>query len=155
MSDVDGTLTDSGIYYSRSGEELKKFNMRDGMGFEILRKKKILTGLITSEYSKQVELRAKKLEIDYLFQGKKFESKLQTIEKLCESLNISIHEVAYIGDDINCYDLLSKVGVPGCPGDAIDEIKNIENICIMGKVGGNGAVREFINYLINNELLYN
>jgi len=154
FSDVDGTLSDSGIYYTSEGIEFKKFNMRDGMGFELLRKKGIETGIITSEKTIITELRAKKLKIDYIYQGKKFNSKLESIVSLCQSKDYNISEVAYIGDDINCFDLLSKVGIAACPLDASDEIKKIPNIKIMNKNGGKGAVREFVNYLINNDLLY-
>lgn len=155
FSDVDGTLTDSGIYYTSEGVEFKKFNMRDGMGFELLRKHQIKTGIITSEKTIITELRVKKLKIDYIFQGKKFNSKLESIVSLCQSKNFNLSEVAYIGDDINCFDLLTKVGIAACPKDASDEIKEIPEIKIMSKKGGHGAVREFVNYLIKNELLYN
>ena len=149
LSDVDGTLTDGGMYYSESGDELKKFNTRDGMGFQLLRDAGIKTGIITSEDTKIVENRAKKLKIDYLCQSKRDGGKVAAVDKICEELGISFDEVAYIGDDINCYDLLSRVGYAACPSDACNKVKKIPNIKVMQNKGGQGCVREFVNYMID------
>lgn len=148
LSDVDGTLTDAGMYYGDTGEKLKKFNTRDGKAFELLRKKGIKTGIITSENSKIVEKRAKKLKIDYLYQGRHGDSKLEAAIKICKQESILLSEVAYIGDDINCYELLNNVGFPACPSDAVPKIKDIANITILCKKGGDGCVREFVDNLI-------
>lgn len=148
LSDVDGTLTDGGMYYSENGDELKKFNTRDGMGFQLLREAGIKTGIITSENTKIVENRAAKLKIDYLIQGKFKGGKLSAAKDICNKLGISLEEVAYIGDDINCFDLLEAVGYAACPNDACDKIKNIPSIKIMNYKGGEGCVREFIEKLI-------
>jgi N-acylneuraminate cytidylyltransferase len=148
LSDVDGTLTDAGMYYSDSGEEFKKFNTHDGKGFELLRKAGIKTGMITSENTKIVENRAKKLKVDYLYQGLEHKGKLDIAKKICEKENISLEEVAYIGDDINCHELLQSVGLAACPANALEEIKNIPNIIKLSKIGGDGAVREFIEKII-------
>ena len=151
LSDVDGTLTDAGMYYSNDGNELKKFNTKDGKGFELLRNLKIKTGIITSENTNIVKNRAIKLKIDFLHQGVTNHEKLKTVIKICEQMRISMDEVAYIGDDINCYELLSMVGISACPSDSSSEILNINNINIMKSRGGDGAVREFIELLIKNE----
>lgn len=148
LSDVDGTLTDGGMYYSESGDELKKFNTRDGMGFQLLREAGIKTGIITSENTKIVENRAKKLKIDFLIQGKKNGGKLAAAQEICQQLGITLEEVAYIGDDINCQELLETVGYAGCPEDACEYIKNIQYIKIMKHKGGEGCVREFINTIL-------
>ena len=149
LSDVDGTLTDSGMYYSENGNELKKFNTRDGKGFEILKNNGIKTGIITSEKTKIVENRAKKLKLDYIYQGVENKSKLEAVLKICKKEKISISEVAYIGDDINCIELLKNVGIAACPNDAITEVKKIKNINIMKSNGGYGAVREFISKILD------
>ena len=141
--DVDGTLTDAGMYYSEDGNETKKFNSKDGMGIRLLREKGILTLIITSENTKIVENRTKKLNVDYLYQGVK--NKFETIKELLEKLNIRREEFAYIGDDINDKELLEFAGIKACPNDAVGLIKNIENILIMDLKGGEGAVREFID----------
>lgn len=148
LSDVDGTLTDGGMYYSENGDELKKFNTRDGMGFQLLREAGIKTGIITSENTKIVENRAKKLKIDYLIQGQKGEGKLLAVQKLCEEIGITLDEVAYIGDDINCLELLKNVGYAACPIDACDKVMEIPGIMVMGKKAGEGSVRSFIDLLI-------
>jgi len=143
LSDVDGTLTDGGMYYSENGDELKKFNTRDGMGFQLLREAGIKTGIITSENTKMVENRARKLKLDYLVQSEKNGGKLAAAQKICEEMGISLSEVAYIGDDINCYELLSAVGYAACPADACDKIKSVPGIFVLKRNGGEGCVREF------------
>jgi len=150
LSDVDGTLTDAGMYYSQSGEELKKFNTRDGKGFELLRKVGVKTGIITSEDTLIVERRSKKMKLDYLFQGLEHKGKLDIALEICKSEGISLEEIAYIGDDVNCIELLESVGLAACPNDSISKVKNIENINIMSKNGGYGAVREFSEMVLSN-----
>lgn len=144
LSDVDGTLTDGGMYYSEKGDELKKFNTRDGMGFQLLREAGIKTGIITSENTQIVVNRAQKLKIDFLIQGKRNGGKLAAAKEICKQLGITLNEVAYIGDDINCRELLEVVGLAACPADACKIIKNIPSIKIMEHKGGEGCVREFI-----------
>ena len=148
LSDVDGTLTDAGMYYGENGEEFKKFNTHDGKGFELLRKAGIKTGIITSENTKIVENRAKKLKVDYLYQGLEHKGKLDIVKEICQKENISLQEVAYIGDDINCKELLQSVGLAACPSNALEEIRNIANIIQLSKSGGDGAVREFVKFLL-------
>jgi N-acylneuraminate cytidylyltransferase len=148
-TDVDGVLTDAGMYYDNNGNELKKFNTHDGMAFKILKEKGIFTAMITSEKTNIVKLRASKLQVDYLFQGVKGGEKLEVLKKICIEKNMSLSEVAYIGDDINDYNVLSSVGFPACPMNAITNIKNIEGITHLSKSGGDGAVREFVELLLN------
>ena len=148
LCDVDGTLTDGGMYYSENGDELKKFNTRDGMGFQLLRNAGIKTGIITSEDTKIVENRAKKLKADFLYQGKRNGGKLTVAKEICERLGITLDEVAYIGDDVNCVELLEAVGVKACPADACEAVKKIADIRVMTKTGGNGCVREFIEKIL-------
>lgn len=148
LCDVDGTLTDGGMYYSESGDELKKFNTRDGMGFQLLREAGIKTGIITSEDTKIVENRAKKLKVDFFYQGKRDGGKLAVAKEICGQLGITLDEVAYIGDDVNCVELLEAVGIKACPADACEEVKAIADISVMMKKGGNGCVREFIQRCI-------
>lgn len=149
LSDVDGTLTDAGMYYGENGEELKKFNTHDGKGFELLRKAGIKTGIITSENTKIVANRAKKLKVDYLYQDLENKSKLSIAKEICQKEGITIKEVAYIGDDINCKELLQSVGRPACPANAIKEVREIPNIENLSKCGGFGAVREFVEIILN------
>lgn len=148
LCDVDGTLTDGGMYYSEHGDEIKKFNTKDGMGFQLLKEVGIKTGIITSENTRIVERRAKKINADFLVQSKKNGGKLEAAKKICESLNISLNNVAYIGDDINCIELLEKVGLRACPLDACETVKKIAGMYILSKKGGEGCVREFVDKII-------
>lgn len=145
LTDVDGVLTDGGMYYSEKGDELKKFNTRDGMAFQMLREAGIKTGIITSEDTSIVSNRAKKLKVDYLCQGKRDGGKLSAAEEICQKEGISLKEVAYIGDDINCFDILSSVGLAACPADACDKIKSIPGIIVLTRNGGAGCVREAVD----------
>jgi len=148
LTDVDGVLTDSGMYYSEAGDELKKFNTHDGMGLQLIGQKGIKTGIITSEDTKLVERRFHKLKLDYLYQGKREGGKLAAVKEICEKEGFSLKQVAYIGDDINCFELLSSVGLAACPSDALDTIKNIPGIIQMKKKGGEGCVREFAGLIM-------
>ena len=148
LTDVDGVLTDAGMYYSENGDELKKFNTHDGMGLQLIRQHGIKTGIITSESTKMVERRFAKLKLDYLNQGKREGGKLTSAKEICEKEGISLAEVAYIGDDINCLELLSNVGVAACPANALEAIKNIPGIIQMNKKGGEGCVREFVELIL-------
>jgi len=149
LTDVDGVLTDSGMYYSEAGDELKKFNTHDGMGLQLIRQKGIKTGIITSENTKLVERRFEKLKLDYLYQGKREGGKLASVKEICEKEGITLINVAYIGDDVNCLELLSSVGLAACPADAMETIKNIPGIIQMKKKGGEGCVREFTEMIMN------
>lgn len=148
LCDVDGTLTDGGMYYSENGDELKKFNTRDGMGFQLLREVGVKIGIITSENTRIVTNRAKKLQVDFLYQSKKDGDKLTVVQEICQQIGITLDEVAYIGDDINCIDLLTAVGIKACPADACEKVKAIPNMNIMMRKGGEGCVREFVEFLI-------
>lgn len=148
LTDVDGVLTDSGMYYSESGDELKKFSAHDGMGLHLIQQKGIKTGIITSEDRKLVERRFHKLKLDYLYQGNREGGKLASVKEICEKEGITLNEVAYIGDDVNCFELLSSVGLAACPADAVDVVKNIPGIIQMKKKGGEGCVREFVEMIL-------
>lgn len=148
LCDVDGTLTDGGMYYSENGDELKKFNTRDGMGFRLLREAGIKTGIITSEDTRLVERRAEKLKADFLFQGKRDGGKLAAAREICGRMGIGLDEVAYIGDDVNCAELLGAAGMKACPADACPEVKSVAGIEVMSKGGGCGCVREFIERIL-------
>jgi YrbI family 3-deoxy-D-manno-octulosonate 8-phosphate phosphatase len=153
LTDVDGVLTDAGMYYTESGDEFKKFNTHDGMGLMLLKEIGIKRGNIEAENTKIVERRAEKLKMDYLYQGKMHGGKLSAAMEICGKENISLHEVAYIGDDINCIELLQAVGLAACPANALPKVKAIPGIIHLEKKGGDGAVREFIEMLITQGLV--
>lgn len=144
ISDVDGVLTDGGMYYSENGDELKKFNTRDGMAFQLLREHGIKTAIITSENTKMVEHRAQKLHIDFLKQGKRNGGKLEAAKEICKELGITLSEVAFVGDDINDIELLERVGFAFCPSDAVEKVKKINKITVLSTKGGEGVIRDII-----------
>ncbi len=148
VSDIDGTLTDGGMYYSENGDELKKFNTRDGMGFGLLREAGIKTAIVTSEDRELNRRRAEKMKIDFLVQGKCKGGKLSAVKEIVNELGISLEEVAYIGDDVNCIDLLSAVGFAACPADACVKVLEIPGIIVLSRKGGEGCVRELINKIL-------
>jgi len=140
ITDVDGVMTDCGMYYSENGDELKKFNTRDGMAIQLLREHGIKTAIITKENTKIVKHRAKKLKFDEVFQG--VEDKLAVLESLKNKYSFDYSEIAYIGDDVNDMSVLKRVGFSFCPNDAVDDVKKICT-AIAKEKGGNGVVREF------------
>jgi 3-deoxy-D-manno-octulosonate 8-phosphate phosphatase (KDO 8-P phosphatase) len=146
ISDVDGVMTDGGMYYCENGTELKRFHTHDGMGIELLREKNVKTAIITKEKTDLVTRRSEKLKIDHLYQG--VDDKLAIAKEICQKENISLHETAYIGDDVNDIELLKNVGLAACPQNAVHQVKKIQRIMILTKGGGEGAVREFIDYIL-------
>jgi YrbI family 3-deoxy-D-manno-octulosonate 8-phosphate phosphatase len=147
LSDVDGVLTDGGMYYTENGDEFKKYSVYDGMGFHLLQKTGVKVGIVTTEDKQMNRRRSNKLGLDYDFHGVK--DKLQLIKDLCKQENIFLENIAYIGDDVNCFDLLSNVGVAACPKNAMKKIKSIPNIIQLQKNGGEGVVREFIELILS------
>jgi len=152
LSDIDGTLTDGSIYYSEKGEELKQFSHKDGRGFHLLHKLGIKCVLITSEseginkarFEKFNRLGTVKDYIDNVY-GK---GKLNKVINICKKYNINSDEIAYIGDDTNDNAALVLAGYKACPADANYLVKKIKGIKVMKAKGGQGAVREFIDWLI-------
>jgi len=148
ISDVDGVLTDGGMYYSENGEELKKFNTRDGMGVELLQKNQILVILMTKENSKIVLQRAKKIKIKKSYIG--INKKEDKLPEICEKFKVKLENIAYIGDDINDLEIMKKVGFSASPNNAIDEIKrNSHYICKSN--GGEGVLREVAELILSTK----
>ena len=151
MADNDGTLTDGFTYYSANGEELKRYNHKDGRGIYLLKKQGIKFGIITGENSLIVSERAKKINADYCYLG--VQNKLQILNELLQLENIRKEEVAYIGDDTNDLEIIKEVGFSFAPSDAHTEVlTNVDFVC--KSIGGHGAVREAIDYLILNNFNY-
>lgn len=150
LTDLDGTLTDGGMYYTENGEVMKRFNAHDGMGLQLLQKRGIKVGIITSEANGIAKARAAKLGLDFLVCGRRNEGKLEAVNEICSDLGISLGEVAYIGDDVNCREVLEAVGVAACPADALPAIKALPGIRVMSLGGGQGCVREFADMLMDD-----
>lgn len=148
LTDCDGCLTDGGMYYSEDGDELKKFNTKDGMGFALLKECGIITGIVTGEKTNIVERRAQKLRIDEVHQGVK--NKLDIIEQLAAKYHVTLGEIAYVGDDINDIGVLEKVGFPCTVNNASEDIKAKVKY-ISKRSGGEGAVREIIDMILTQK----
>ncbi len=141
--DIDGVLTDAGMYYTEEGDEFKKFNAKDGLAIRQVKQRGINTGIISHGYnSKIVSRRAERLHIELVEVSQT--PKLQTLNKWCAELNISPMNVCFIGDDINDEDILRAVGFSACPGDAVNDVKNMVHV-VLNKKGGEGCVRELID----------
>lgn len=146
ISDVDGTLTDAGMYYDENGNEWKKFNTRDGKGLSLLRAKGIKIMFLTAEDTPIVERRATKLKMDFLCMG--VEDKLSFLEEFfAQHPEFSFAATAYIGDDINDVPAMKRVGISAAPADAmLENIRAANYLCSLP--GGSGCVREFCDYLL-------
>ncbi len=146
LTDCDGVLTDGGVYYGETGEEFKKFDIRDGMGVERLRNfAGVETGIITGELSPSVIKRAEKLKITELHLGVK--DKPSVFKEILNRLNLQPEEVVYIGDDTNDLEVMKLAGIGVCPADAISFIKDTAQIICAAK-GGEGAFRELAEMII-------
>ena len=144
-TDVDGVLTDAGMYYSESGDEWKKFNTRDGMGIKLLQKAGLITAIVTQERTRLVARRAEKLAIPELHQG--VMDKLSVIRDMAMRHGISLRQVAYIGDDVNDIEALKAVGFSAAPADSLPQVLDIVDYVCRQK-GGEGAVRELAEIIL-------
>jgi YrbI family 3-deoxy-D-manno-octulosonate 8-phosphate phosphatase len=148
-TDVDGVLTDAGMYYSESGDEWKKFNTRDGMGIKLLQKAGLITAIVTQERTKLVARRAERLAIPELHQG--VMDKLSVIRDMALRNGISLQQVAYIGDDVNDIEALKAVGFSAAPADGLPQILQIVDY-VCQKNGGEGAVRELAEMILQSRV---
>ena len=146
IMDVDGTLTDGKIYMSTNGELMKAFNIKDGYAIARLRDYGIEPVIITGRSSEIVRQRCSELKIEELYQG--IGNKSFKLREVCQKFNLDLSQVAYIGDDLNDLTCMKICGLSACPSDALKQVKDSVNyICEMK--GGDGAVREFIDFLIS------
>jgi YrbI family 3-deoxy-D-manno-octulosonate 8-phosphate phosphatase len=143
--DVDGVLTDAGMYYSESGDELKKFNTRDGMGIKMLQAAGVVTAFITKEKTAIVERRGQRLAVPEVHQG--IDDKLTDLTRLARKHGLTLAQVAYIGDDVNDLEALKAVGFSAAPADAMPIVlEAVHYVC--AKKGGEGAVRELADLIL-------
>lgn len=147
LTDIDGVWTDGGMYYDQTGNEWKKFHTYDSAGIMICRKLGVPVGVITSESTHIVDRRAKKLNIEYVFQG--VDDKLAVAKQLVAEIGIGLNDVAYIGDDIGDVELLKMVGYSAAPYSAPEFIKKMVHY-VTGKRGGEGAFRDFVEMLFGD-----
>lgn len=145
VMDIDGTLTNSMVYYSANGEELKSFSIRDGMGIELLHLNNIKTAILTSENSKIIVARATKLKIEHIILGSR--NKKQDLINLANSLNLELENIAYVGDDVNDLQAMQIAGFSACPSNSVKHIKEIADY-ISDFRGGEGAVRDICELIL-------
>lgn len=143
--DVDGTLTDAGIYYDENGNELKKFCTKDAAGFFAVHQAGIEIMILTGRECAATTRRMKEMKVEYLIQNCK--DKVSYIQKFMKDNNIDRDEIGYLGDDLNDLPGMSLCGFVGCPADACDEVKEKADY-ISGIKGGYGAVRDIVSYLL-------
>lgn len=149
--DVDGTLTNGKLYVSNLGDEIKAFNVKDGLGITqaIAQGKEI--AIITGKTSQIVTKRCQELGVKEIHQGIK--NKIATLDTILEKYGISYNNVAYMGDDLIDLAVMKKCKLTGAPKDSVNEILSIADF-ISSKNGGDGAVREFIEYILKKENLW-
>lgn len=149
--DVDGVMTDGGMYQTESGDQFKKFNTKDGMSIIHLTKSDFQVAILSSGFKgSAVQERAKLLGIQHCTVSR--EPKLDVLERICADLSISLNQVAMIGDDINDLPVIRKIGFSACPADAVQVVKSSVDV-ILNKKGGEGCIREFIdNYLLSEPI---
>jgi YrbI family 3-deoxy-D-manno-octulosonate 8-phosphate phosphatase len=143
--DVDGTMTDGGMYYSEQGIVMKRFDVRDGMGIVLLHKAGLKTAIITSEETEIVKQRAQTLKIDTVIQGSR--NKMASLSLLCGQYSLTMSQIAFIGDDVNDLACLKAVGFSMSPSDAHEIVKEHVHY-VSSYMGGNGAVRECCDMIL-------
>jgi YrbI family 3-deoxy-D-manno-octulosonate 8-phosphate phosphatase len=146
MLDVDGVLTDGGMYASESGDQMKKYNTKDGMAILHLTKSDFQVGIISSGFKGEaVRQRSELLGIQHFYLGR--DKKMHILKGFCEKLEIELSNVAIIGDDINDLEVIRNVGFSACPADAVQIVKANVDV-VLSKKGGEGCVREFIDHIL-------
>lgn len=148
--DVDGVLTNGSIILG-NGEELKFFNVKDGLGIKLAQKAGIITVIMTGRNSICVDRRAKELDIPEVHQG--VADKIKLVENLRKKYNLKYDEIAFIGDDLPDIPVMKKVGFSMAPNDAVSEVKTIADYVTQSN-GGNGAVREIIDAILKSKGIF-
>ena len=151
LTDVDGVLTDGGRYYSKEGEVLKKFHVRDGMGVNILLRNNIRTVILTKEKSMITKKWAKDMNISQVYSG--FTKKELALTQICKKYKVSLKEIAFIGDDTNDLEALKKVAFSAVPNDAVVQVKKIADY-ICKASGGKGCFREISDLILLSKFSY-
>ena len=144
--DVDGVLTDGGMYFAEGGDEYKKFNAKDGYCIKQLCAQGFQVAFLSSGKNKKlIGNRAKMLGVQWVYVGT--EEKLGVLDGWRKKMNITWNSIAYIADDMNDYLVMQKVGLPACPADAVDKIKKVSKV-VLSRRGGEACVREFVEKFI-------
>lgn len=145
LTDCDGVLTDGSLYYTANGEAAKVFHIHDGLGFKLARQAGLKTGIISGRQSAALELRARELRVDYLYQGN--DAKLSAYEEIRTAENLANEQIAYVGDDLHDLVLLRRVGFAVAVADAVTEVKAAAHF-VTERRGGCGAFREAVELIL-------
>jgi len=143
--DTDGVLTDGGLYYTDGGEELRKFNVKDGMGMKRAQAAGVKIAIITASSTPSIAHRGQRLGVDHVFL--ECEDKLSTLVRICDDMGIDLDQVGHVGDDLNDLPVLEAVGCPMTVADATDEAISAA-LFVTKKNGGEGAVREICDLIV-------
>lgn len=146
ITDVDGVLTDGGLYYTQEGLVMKKFNVKDGIATRRLREYGFECGIISTDGPDLIEVRNERLKMDFVITGSW--DKLDKLKELCVEKKINLTNVAYLGDDINDLKIIGAVGFSGAPSDAVDSVLSVVDYVCKRK-GGDGVFREFAELIIS------
>lgn len=151
LMDVDGTMTDGSIYLTPTGDEIKRFNVKDGMGIDLARKAGLMLGILSGRASEAVRARASELGIKEVHQGVK--DKGHFLDRIMEKYKLTEEEIAYIGDDLNDIPLMKRVGLAICVEGSPEEVRQV---CVHKTYlrGGEGAVREAIEFILKAQERY-
>ncbi|MBI9072561.1 MAG: HAD-IIIA family hydrolase [Melioribacteraceae bacterium] len=145
ITDMDGVLTDGGLYYTSEGLVMKKFNVKDGMGTLLLRKADIKVGIISTDTTEIINKRAERLKMDFACTG--IWNKAEKMLELCEEYKITPDQVAFIGDDVNDIEIIEAAGLTFAPKDALPKLKNMVDL-VLKKKGGKGCFREMSELIL-------
>lgn len=143
--DVDGVLTDGGLYYGPSGEAQKRFDVRDGHGFVLARLTGLPTAILSGRRSEAVEVRARELGVVTVVQGSR--DKAAGLQVVANALGVPPSACAYMGDDVNDLVVFDRVGLSSCPGDAVAVVRERVDL-VTRATGGHGAARELIEFIL-------
>ena len=152
LTDCDGVLTDGSLPYSAAGETTKVFHIHDGLGFKLAQQAGLKTGIISGRASAALELRARELKVDYLYQGN--DAKLGAYEEIRAAENLRDEQIAYLGDDLHDLNLLRRVGLAIAVADAVAEVKGAAHF-VTERCGGRGALREAVEFILKAQDKWN
>ncbi len=145
--DVDGVLTDGGLYYSDDGQHMRRFNVKDGLGMQLVARSGVEVAIVSSGTMPSIRHRGETLGIQHVFTAVK--DKLETVIGLCGELGIDLADVVHVGDDLNDMSLMERIGCPITVGDAVGEVRDI-SVFVTERTGGQGAVREICDMIVGS-----
>ncbi|MBN1300053.1 MAG: HAD hydrolase family protein [Melioribacteraceae bacterium] len=147
ITDVDGVLTDGSLFYSRDNLEMKRFNIKDGMGAILLHEAGLKCGIITTDKPDFVKIRSERMKLDFYFT--EVWDKAAKLDDICNEYNVTRDEIAFIGDDVNDLGIIEAVGFSAAPADAVPKVLSaVDHVC--KREGGQGAFREFVDIILDS-----